>query len=144
MGVSGCPRNCAESTCKDIGIICVDSGYEIHFAGAAGLHIKGTQILCRSPSEAETIEIVAALTQHYREQGRYLERIYKWADRVGVDSIRAAVVDDIDRRRALSERFLISQKTAQVDPWAERAFRGVDAHEFAPLADFSSFKEAAE
>src|SRR6185312_591248 len=42
LAVSGCPRNCAEATCKDIGVVCVDSGYEIHFAGAAGLHIKGT------------------------------------------------------------------------------------------------------
>ena len=49
MGVSGCPRNCAEATCKDVGVICVDSGYEIHFAGAAGLHIKGTQLLVQGP-----------------------------------------------------------------------------------------------
>jgi nitrite reductase (NADH) large subunit len=45
MAVSGCPRNCAEATCKDVGVICVDSGYEIHFAGAAGLDIKGTEVL---------------------------------------------------------------------------------------------------
>ncbi|MEM8839042.1 MAG: nitrite reductase large subunit NirB, partial [Pseudomonadota bacterium] len=45
MAVSGCPRNCAEATCKDIGVVCVDSGYEIHFAGAAGLDIKGTEVL---------------------------------------------------------------------------------------------------
>ncbi|GGC92405.1 nitrite reductase large subunit NirB [Chelatococcus reniformis] len=143
LGVSGCPRNCAEATCKDIGVICVDSGYEIHFAGAAGLDIRGTQVLCKAASEDETIQIIAALTQLYREQGHYLERIYKWADRVGVESIRAAVVDDPDKRQALYDRFMESQKTAQVDPWAERAFQGVDAHEFAPLADFS-FKEAAE
>ena len=43
MAVSGCPRNCAEATCKDVGVICVDTGYEIHFAGAAGLDIKGTE-----------------------------------------------------------------------------------------------------
>ena len=45
MAVSGCPRNCAEATCKDVGVICVDCGYEIHFAGAAGLDIKGTEVL---------------------------------------------------------------------------------------------------
>ena len=42
LAVSGCPRNCAEATCKDVGVVCVDSGYEIHFAGAAGLHISAT------------------------------------------------------------------------------------------------------
>jgi nitrite reductase (NADH) large subunit len=142
MGVSGCPRNCAESTCKDVGVICVDSGYEIHFAGAAGLHIKGTQLLCKVPEEDECIEVIAALTQLYREQGHYLERMYKWADRVGVESIRATVVDDLTRRQALYERFVISQRTAQIDPWAERV-AGRDAHEFRPMANFT-LAEAAE
>ena len=142
MGVSGCPRNCAESTCKDVGVICVDSGYEIHFAGAAGLHIKGTQLLCKVPEEDECIEVIAALTQLYREQGHYLERMYKWADRVGVESIRATVVDDLTRRQALYERFVISQRSAQVDPWAERV-AGRDAHEFRSMANFT-LAEAAE
>jgi nitrite reductase (NADH) large subunit len=142
MGVSGCPRNCAEATCKDVGVICVDSGFEIQFAGAAGLHIKGTQLLCKVPEEDECIEVIAALTQLYREQGHYLERMYKWADRVGVESIRAGVVDDLEKRRALYERFVISQRTAQVDPWAERV-TGRDAHEFRPMANFT-LAEAAE
>jgi nitrite reductase (NADH) large subunit len=136
MGVSGCPRNCAEATCKDIGIICVDSGYELHFAGAAGLDIKGTVVLCKLATEAEVLEHCLALVQLYREQGRYLERIYKWAKRVGVDTIRTLIVEDHDRRGALAERFLESQKYAQVDPWAERA-AGHDAHEFRPVAELA-------
>ena len=76
LGVSGCPRNCAEATCKDIGGVCVDSGYEIHFAGAAGLDIKGTEILGNVTTEDEVMEHVVALAQMYREQGHYLERIY--------------------------------------------------------------------
>ncbi|MEQ1614019.1 MAG: NAD(P)/FAD-dependent oxidoreductase, partial [Hyphomicrobiaceae bacterium] len=142
LAVSGCPRNCAEATCKDIGVICVDSGYDIHFAGAAGLDIKGTEVLGHVETEDETIEVIAALTQLYREQGRYLERIYKWAKRVGNDSIRRQVLDDKDKRKALYDRFVFSQKFAQVDPWGQRV-AGLDAHEFAPLADLS-IKEAAE
>jgi nitrite reductase (NADH) large subunit len=142
LGVSGCPRNCAEATCKDIGVICVDSGYEIHFAGAAGLDIKGTLVLTKVETEDECLQIIAALTQLYREQGRYLERIYKWTKRVGDDAIRAEVVDDIDNRTALVARFELSQKTSQSDPWAERV-AGLDAREFAPLARIP-FKEAAE
>ncbi len=106
MAVSGCPRNCAEATCKDVGVICVDSGYDIHFAGAAGLDIKGTEVLGHVDTEDETIEVIAALVQLYREQGRYLERIYKWAKRVGLDSIRKQVMDDQDKRRALYDRFV--------------------------------------
>ena len=142
LAVSGCPRNCAEATCKDIGVICVDSGYDIHFAGAAGLDIKGTEVLGHVATEDEAIEVIAALTQLYREQGRYLERVYKWAKRVGIDTVRQQVMDDVERRKALHGRFVYSQKFAQIDPWAERA-AGKDAHEFAPLADLT-FKEAAE
>jgi nitrite reductase (NADH) large subunit len=135
LAVSGCPRNCAEATCKDIGVICVDSGYDIHFAGAAGLDIKGTELLCHADSEDEALEIIVALTQLYREQGRYLERIYKWAKRVGTPSILANVVNDPDKRRHYYQRFVYSQTFAQVDPWEERV-NGKDAHEFAAMAEF--------
>jgi nitrite reductase (NADH) large subunit len=136
MAVSGCPRNCAEATCKDVGVICVDSGYDIHFAGAAGLDIKGTEVLGHVDTQPEAVEVIAALVQLYREQGRYLERIYKWAKRVGIDTIRQQVMQDTDRRRALYERFVYSQRFAQIDPWAERS-AGRDAHEFTPLADLT-------
>ena len=49
---------------------------------------------------------------------------------------------DRERRAALHDRFVYSQKFAQHDPWAERA-GGKDAHEFAPLADLK-LMEAAE
>jgi nitrite reductase (NADH) large subunit len=117
-------------------VICVDSGYDIVFAGAAGLDIKGTQALCHAESEEETIEIIAALVQLYREQGRYLERVYKWAKRIGVVSIKAQVVDDLAKRRGLFDRFVFSQSFAQNDPWRERV-AGRDAHEFTPIADLA-------
>jgi nitrite reductase (NADH) large subunit len=142
MGVSGCPRNCAEATCKDVGVICVDSGYEIHFAGAAGLDIKGTEVLCQVKSEDEALEYIVALTQMYREQGRYLERIYKWAKRIGIPEIRRQIAGDAERRQAFFARFVESQKVAQVDPWSERV-SGVDKHEFRPMAEIG-LAQAAE
>jgi nitrite reductase (NADH) large subunit len=133
MAVSGCPRNCAEATCKDVGVVCVDSGYEIHFAGAAGLDIKGTEVLGLVKTEDEALEVIVALVQMYREQARYLERIYKWTKRIGVAEIRRQVLDDVPRRQAFFERFVYSQKFAQVDPWSERV-SGLHKHEFRPLA----------
>jgi nitrite reductase (NADH) large subunit len=132
LGVSGCPRNCAEATCKDIGVICVDSGYEIHVGGAAGLHILGTQVLGKADSEDQSIEIICAVMQFYREDAFYLERIYKWMARIGLEAIKARVIDNEVERRAFYVRFLESQKYAQIDPWAERA-GGIDAEEFSPL-----------
>jgi len=142
MAVSGCPRNCAEATCKDVGVICVDSGYDIHFAGAAGLDIKGTEVLTHVETEADALDTIIALVQLYREQGRYLERIYKWAKRVGIESIRSLVVDDPARKAALVARFHYAQRFSQIDPWEERV-QGRDAHEFRPLSSFP-VPEAAE
>ena len=120
LGVSGCPRNCAEATCKDIGVICVDSGYEIAVAGAAGMDLKETEFLYKAQTEEETMEVIAAFIQLYRENARYLHRIYKWVARVGLDWCRAQI-DDPANRRALYDRFMISQSVYQVDPWAELA-----------------------
>ena len=142
MGVSGCPRNCAEATCKDVGIICVDSGYEIHFAGAAGLDIKGTEVLGSVKSEDEALEHVVALVQMYREQGHYLERIYKWAKRIGIEEIRRQIMTDTEKRKGYFDRFVHSQKFAQVDPWSERV-SGKDKHEFKPMATIG-LAQAAE
>jgi nitrite reductase (NADH) large subunit len=132
LGVSGCPRNCAEATVKDIGIICVDSGYDIHIAGAAGLDVRATDLLGHVATEEEAIEHVAAVLQLYREQAQYLHRIYKWVEKVGIDTVRAAIIDDHEGRRALIERFQKSQRAVRKDPWAERA-AGRELHEFMPL-----------
>jgi len=140
LGVSGCPRNCAEATCKDIGVICVDSGYEIHAGGAAGLHIKGTEIVTKVASQDEAVWAICAIMQLYRETGWYLERIYKWMDRVGLDAIKAAI-EDPDERRALYDRFAYSQRFFRIDPWAERV-AGRDSDEFNPLSRRMEFEPA--
>ena len=132
LGVSGCPRNCAEATCKDIGVVCVDSGYEIHVGGAAGLHIRGTEVLTKVASEDEAVWAICAVAQLYRENAWYLERIYKWMDRVGLAWIKSRI-EDPDQRRALYDRFAYSQRFFRIDPWAERV-AGRDAHEFNPLS----------
>jgi nitrite reductase (NADH) large subunit len=141
LAVSGCPRNCSEATCKDIGVICVDSGYDIHFAGAAGLDIKGTEVLGHVDSEDDAVVVIAALTQLYREQGHYLERIYKWAKRVGLESIKEKIMDDLEKRQLYFERFKFAQTFLQVDPWEERV-NGKDAHEFAAMKSFNPMMAA--
>ncbi|KUJ81719.1 nitrite reductase [Ruegeria marisrubri] len=140
LAVSGCPRNCAEATCKDIGVVCVDSGYQIGIGGAAGMDVKETELLCQVPTEDEAIEVVMAVTQAYREGGKYLDRLYKWLAKVGMDWVRANVVDDLENRRALAERFELSQSIYRKDPWAEHVRD--KAPSYAPIADFTL--EAAE
>ena len=133
LGVSGCPRNCAEATCKDIGVVCVDSGYEISVAGAAGMDVKETEFLCKATTEDEVLEITAAFVQLYRENARYLHRIYKWVAKVGLDWCRAQIADPANRR-ALYDRFMLSQSVYQTDPWAEHAQAPAA---WAPMADLT-------
>jgi nitrite reductase (NADH) large subunit len=142
LAVSGCPRNCAEATVKDIGIVCVESGYDIHISGAAGLHVRATDLLGHVGTEEEAIEYVAAFMQLYREQAAYLERVWKWVDKYGLDKVRAAIMDDHDGRRALLERFKKSQLAVRHDPWAERA-AGRELQEFMPLAVLEPIRQIA-
>ncbi|QTR44818.1 nitrite reductase large subunit NirB [Thiothrix litoralis] len=132
LAVSGCPRNCAEATIKDIGVVCVDSGYELHIGGNGGIKVRVTDLLCKVETEEQVLEYTGAFCQFYREDAHYLERTAPWIERVGLEKVKKAIVDDAAQRKALYERFLISQKPAQIDPWKARA-EGAEADEFTPI-----------
>ena len=132
LAVSGCPRNCAEATCKDVGVICVDSGYEIGVGGAAGMDVKATEPLCKVATETEAMDMIVAFVQLYREHGKYLDRPYKWVAKVGMDWVREQVVADTDKRVQLIERFNLSQATYQKDPWAHEA-SAKQRHVYSPM-----------
>jgi len=135
MAASGCPRNCAEATIKDFGVVCVDSGYELHIGGNGGIHVRVTDLLTKVDTEEEVLEYAAAFCQIYREEARYLERTAPWIERVGFTYVKESIVDDAAKRKELAERFKFSQEVtrSQEDPWTERSTKGVDAHEFTPL-----------
>ncbi len=133
LAVSGCPRNCAEATIKDVGVVCVEAGYDIVVGGNGGIEVRVTDALTRVATEAEVLEHVGAFLQLYREEARYLERTAPWIGRVGIDYVRRRIVEDTAERRGLHQRFLFSQRFCQTDPWSERASGKVDAHEFATL-----------
>ncbi len=133
IAVSGCPRNCAEATIKDFGVVCVDSGYEIHVGGNGGIKVRVTDFLCKVCSEAEVLEYCGAFMQLYREEAHYLDRTAHWIERVGLAYVKQHIVDDAAKRAELYARFLESQRNSQDDPWKARA-EGKDAHEYAPLA----------
>ncbi len=137
LAVSGCPRNCAEATCKDVGIMCVDSGFEVSVGGAAGMELKQTETLAKVASEQEAIDLTVAFIQLYRENARYLHRPYKWLAKVGMEWVRERVVDDLKERRALCERFEISQSVYRKDPWAQQAKPEYSRKKWNALADLS-------
>jgi len=129
LAVSGCPRNCAEATIKDFGLVAVQSGWELHVGGNGGIKVRVTDLLTRVESDEEAIEYVGAYCQLYREDALYLERTAPWIDRVGLSFVTEQLVDNESNRKALHARFLASQEKTQNDPWKERA-EGAQSHQF--------------
>ena len=119
LAVSGCPRNCAESGIKDVGVIGVDSGWELYVAGNGGIKTEVAQFLCKVSTSEEVREYSAAFLQLYREEGFYLERTVHYVHRVGLEHVKKRVVEDAENRKALYGRLLFAVQDYK-DPWAER------------------------
>ncbi len=132
FAVSGCPRNCAESGIKDVGVIGVDSGWEIYVAGNGGIKTEVAQFLCKVKTAEEVLEYSGAFLQVYREEARYLDRTVHWVARVGLDYVKQRVLEDAEGRKALFGRLLYALQ-GEKDPWQERA-QGVAKHEYQTLA----------
>ena len=132
LAVSGCPRNCAEATIKDFGVVAVESGYELLIGGNGGIKVRVTDLLTKVETEEQVLEYCAAFCQMYREEAHYLERTAPWVERVGLSSIRDRLLNDEIERSELVERFKLSQQYAQVDPWKARA-EGNSSYEFTQL-----------
>ncbi|MBI4756833.1 MAG: NAD(P)/FAD-dependent oxidoreductase [Betaproteobacteria bacterium] len=132
LAVSGCPRNCAEAGIKDVGVIGVDSGYEIYVAGNGGIKTEVAQFLCKVGNDEEVMETTGAFLQLYREEGWYLERTVHWMNRVGLDHVKKRVVEDAASRRALYERLLFALQ-GYADPWLERTREAALKREFEPI-----------
>jgi len=116
LAVSGCPRNCAEAGIKDVGVIGVDSGYEIYVAGNGGIKTEVAQFFCKVTSDEDVLEYSAAFLQLYREEGFYLERTCHYIARVGLDYVKKIVLDDTARRKELYESLLFALQNYE-DPW---------------------------
>ncbi|MEK0315747.1 nitrite reductase large subunit NirB [Cohnella sp. 56] len=118
MAVNGCPRNCAESSTKDIGIVGNEGAWEIYVGGNGGIKARLAELLCKVRTDEELIEIVSAFTQYYRETGKYLERTSDWIERVGLEHVKAVIVEDAAGRKALADRMEAALERVR-EPWQE-------------------------
>jgi nitrite reductase (NADH) large subunit len=132
LAVSGCPRNCAEAGIKDVGVIGVDSGWEIYVAGNGGIKTEVAMFFVKVKTAAEVLEVSGAFLQLYREDGWYLERTVHYVGRVGLDHVKKKVLDDADNRRRLWERLQFSLAD-EPDPWHEPQRARVDLKQFIPI-----------
>jgi nitrite reductase (NADH) large subunit len=120
LAVTGCPRNCAEALCKDLGVVAVDGGrWEIYVGGAAGAHIRKGDLLAVVDDPATVITLTGRFLQYYRENANWLERTYAWVPRVGIDHIRAVVVDDAHGWAEGLDARMQKSIDAYRDPWLD-------------------------
>ncbi len=133
FAVSGCPRNCAEAGIKDVGIIGVDSGWEMYVAGNGGIKTEVAHFFTKLKTAAEVLEYTGAFCELYRQEGWYLERTVHYVSRVGLDYVKKRILDDHEGRKALWERLQFALD-GEPDPWFELDKAAVDARQFQAIA----------
>ena len=121
LGVSGCPRNCAESTVKDVGVVATEGGeWEILVGGAAGAHVRRTDSLCRVKTQEEAMKVIGRFLVYYRDNAKWIERTYDFVPRIGIENLRRIIVEDSLGLGAELDAEAEKTIAAYVDPWLER------------------------
>ncbi|KRF04764.1 nitrite reductase [Paenibacillus sp. Soil766] len=136
MAVSGCPRNCAEATIKDFGVVAIDGGWELHVGGNGGTKLRGTDLLCKVKTEEEVLEWSGAYLQYYRETGKYNERTSEWLERVGLETIKETLASSEDRA-AFNDR-INKALSLMKDPWKEIIEQKALRQTFSPIEEQSA------
>ena len=132
FAVSGCPRNCAEAGIKDVGIIGVDSGWEMYVGGNGGIKTEVAHFFTKLKTAEEVLEYTGAFMQLYRQEGWYLERTVHYINRVGLDYVKKKILDDAALRQALWAK-LQAALEGEPDPWFDLQDAKVDTRQFAPI-----------
>jgi len=119
MAAVGCPRNCAEATVKDIGLIGVEGGWQVVVGGAAGKSVRKADLLTTVDTTEAALEASELFFQYYRENANYLERTYDFVERIGIETVRKETVYASDAiRDGLLDRLKKSKARAR-DAWEE-------------------------
>ncbi|OYU30827.1 MAG: nitrite reductase large subunit [Comamonadaceae bacterium PBBC2] len=132
FAVSGCPRNCAEAGIKDVGIIGVDSGWEMYVGGNGGIKTEVAHFFTKLKTAEEVLEYTGAFMQLYREEGWYLERTVHYINRVGLDYVKKKILEDALLRKSLWAK-LQAALEGEPDPWFELQEAKVDTRQFEPI-----------
>ena len=142
MATVGCPRNCAEATVKDIGLIGQEGGWQVVVGGAAGKSVRKADLLSTVETTEQALEAAELFFQYYRENANYLERTYDFVERLGIEKVRKDTIYAPDAvRQGLRERFGKSKARA-TDAWLEgREPR--HPTQFAPIEAIDTAKELA-
>jgi nitrite reductase (NADH) large subunit len=119
MGAVGCPRNCAEATVKDIGLVGQEGSWQVVVGGAAGKKVRKADLLVTVESTEEALQAAALFFQYYRENANYLERTYDFVERIGIERVRRETIyAPLSVQQGLRAR-LKKSKAISRDAWLE-------------------------
>ena len=117
MGISGCPRNCAEATIKDFGVVAVEGGWDIFIGGNGGAQVMVAKKIARVKTHEEVMKIADRFYEYYRLHGKYLERTSHFVERTGVEKITDAILYDTpDKLKKLDDDFAMAVSSIK-NPW---------------------------
>ncbi len=133
LATAGCPRNCSEALVKDVGVVAIEGGkWEIYVGGAGGSHVRKGDLLCVVDNHDDVLRYIGRFMQYYRENARYLERSYTFVERIGIEKLRAVIVDDSEEIAVQLDKAMQESIDAYVDPWKE-AYAPVTPNQFASI-----------
>jgi nitrite reductase/ring-hydroxylating ferredoxin subunit len=117
MGVSGCPRNCAEATIKDFGVVAVEGGWDIFIGGNGGAKVVVAKKIARVKTHEEVMKIADRFYEYYRLHGKYLERTSPFVDRIGVEKITDSILYETpEKLKKLEDDFSVAILNIE-NPW---------------------------
>jgi nitrite reductase (NADH) large subunit len=119
LAVSGCARNCAEATVKDLGAIAVPGGWQVYVGGAAGLRVRAGDLLATVKTQEEVLRVMGRFIQYYREYAQYAERSPAFVERIGIEKIRAILLDETSDEVTHLDREIAAEVANYHDPWLE-------------------------
>jgi len=91
MAVSGCQINCAESWVRDVGLFGKSAGWTLVIGGNVGTKPRIAHELTTALSDEQALEKVSQVIEYYKQNASKGERLGKMIERMGFDTVSAAL-----------------------------------------------------
>ncbi|HVP93998.1 MAG TPA: NAD(P)/FAD-dependent oxidoreductase [Methanoregulaceae archaeon] len=92
IGVSGCPRCCAESHVRDIGIMGTKRGWTVIFGGNSGTRPRIGDVIAENLSKDKALDLVRRLLEYYQVYANPRERTARFMERIGIETLKSELL----------------------------------------------------
>ncbi|PIE69785.1 MAG: nitrite reductase [Deltaproteobacteria bacterium] len=93
IGISGCPRCCASSWVRDIGLIGASGGWRLVFGGNGAGRPRIADTVAKGLSDDEAVKLLHRCLEFYISRATAKQRTARFIERLGIDVFKAAVLD---------------------------------------------------